>query len=191
MQLIYKGTVKTSKGNDLNVNSIKANFTVCWPCILNYICKITNTMHWLYCDSVLYISGCHTADRLISLHTPHNFVCNRRFIRRESLPLCNPLHNFVKAAEFAARVGWWMTGPNQSVLRIICPILCTTSQTEYRGCLDIICPFWTHFCSIVAHRQSTLKETVTICHILHVASWWWAVWEPEAWKEDSQNKAMD
>jgi hypothetical protein len=26
------------------------------------------------------------------------------------------------------------------------------------------------FCSILAHRQSTFNETITICHILHVAS---------------------
>jgi hypothetical protein len=32
------------------------------------------------------------------------------------------------------------------------------------------------------HRQLTFKETTTICHIVHVASWWWAVWEPETCK---------
>jgi hypothetical protein len=29
--------------------------------------------------------------------------------------------------------------------------------------------------SILAHRQSTFKEIITVCHIVDVASWWWAV----------------
>jgi hypothetical protein len=39
--------------------------------------------------------------------------------------------------------------------------------------------------------MSTFKETITICHILHVASWWWAVCEPEACKTKTQNKLMN
>jgi hypothetical protein len=43
----------------------------------------------------------------------------------------------------------------------------------------------------MAHRQSTLKEIITICHIVNVASWWWAVWESETCKAESQNKVIN
>jgi hypothetical protein len=47
------------------------------------------------------------------------------------------------------------------------------------------------FSSILAHRHSTPKEIITVCHIVHVASCRRAVWEPETCKAESQNKVMN
>jgi hypothetical protein len=43
----------------------------------------------------------------------------------------------------------------------------------------------------LAHSQSTLKDTITICHIVHVASLWSAVWEPVTCKAKTQNKLLN
>jgi hypothetical protein len=45
--------------------------------------------------------------------------------------------------------------------------------------------------SILAHRQSKFKETITIFHILHVASWWWAACKPETCKTKTKNKLLN
>jgi hypothetical protein len=43
----------------------------------------------------------------------------------------------------------------------------------------------------MAHRPATFKETITICHIVHVASGGWAVCEPETCKAKTQNKSLN
>jgi hypothetical protein len=43
------------------------------------------------------------------------------------------------------------------------------------------------FCPILVHR----KSTITICHIVHIASRWRTAWQPETHKAKMQNKLLN
>jgi hypothetical protein len=132
------------------------------------ISTVGNTLH----QSVQYWSILSTQRRvanifyiLLTVHLELYLYNNQHSARIQNL-----------SCDFALNVSGLHTAHHQEVM-------CTIWQMVIACLLDVDC-LW-------ANRQSTFKETSAICRIVHVASWWWAVWGPETCKAKSQNKLLN